>query len=63
MLVHPDANADGAQNARWGRGACHGGGVQRDASPRCHIEILLPSQTEGRAVMNAPSCPRRERSH
>lgn len=51
MLVHPDANTDGAQNARW---VCGGGAVQRDASPECHIEILLPPQTERRDVMNAP---------
>lgn len=63
MLVHPDANTDGAQNARWVWGAWQVGAVQRDASPECHIEILLPPQTERRDVMNAPSCFRHKRSH
>lgn len=61
--MHPDASADGAQHARWVCGACHGGAVQGDASPQCHIEILLPPQTERRDVMNAPPCFRRERHH
>lgn len=63
MLVHPDANTHGAQHARRARGACHVGAVQRDASPGCHIEILLPPQTERRDLMNAPSCFRHKRSH
>lgn len=46
MLTRPDANADGAQNARRGRGAPRGGEVQRDASPERHIEILPPPQRE-----------------
>lgn len=39
------------------------GDVQCDGSPECHIEILLPPQTERRDVMNAPSCFRHKCSH
>lgn len=59
MLVHPDGNL----NASFECEVCVPWGRSGDGSPECHIEILLPPQTERREVINAPSCFRHKCSH